>query len=204
MENVEKIALLDLDGTLCDYHGRMVEDLEKLRSPGEPPYLNDFQVDAPAYLEARQDLIKRQTGWWKKLEILEDGLFVLETAVQLGFQPHILTKGPFKTTSAWSEKVEWVRENIDPIVHKINPDLRVQVTITEDKGTVYGTVLVEDWLPYINRWLTWRPRGLVILLDRPYNKGIKHPQIVRFDGTDASRKEVEERLRQAYERQHGN
>lgn len=201
MHKPEKIALFDLDGTLANYHGRMVQDLEKLRSPNEPVYTDDFQENAPAYLEERMELVKRQPGWWRGLDVLEDGMTILGSAVALGFEPHILTKGPFKTVSAWSEKVEWVRSNVDPFVKKIDPTMPVRITITEDKGIAYGTVLVEDWPPYIERWLKWRRRGLVIILDRPYNQNFKHPQVVRFDGSAGSDREVGERLTQAYDRQ---
>jgi len=57
----------------------------------------------------------------------------------------------------------------------------VQVTLTEDKGLVYGKVLVDDWPPYIERWLTWRPRGLVIMPARRWNATFTHPQVLRYE-----------------------
>jgi hypothetical protein len=58
----------------------------------------------------------------------------------------------------------------------------VDITITRDKGLVYGKVLVDDWPEYINRWLEWRPRGLVIMPANEANKGYFHPQVIRYDG----------------------
>jgi hypothetical protein len=49
---------------------------------------------------------------------------------------------------------------------------------------------VDDWPDYITRWLQWRPRGLVIMPDRPNNKGFDHPQVHRFS---------EESIHKAYE-----
>ena len=111
---------------------------------------------------------------------IEAGFEVFNMLGEVGFERHVLTKGPYNTTSAWSEKVEWCRREF--------PD--VAVTITEDKGLVYGRVLFDDWIPYILRWLTWRPRGLAVMLDWPHNRTIKeedgrevpfeHPNVFRY------------------------
>jgi 5'-nucleotidase len=45
-------------------------------------------------------------------------------------------------------------------------------------------VLVDDWPEYIHRWLTWRPRGLVIVPAQPWNVGFSHPKALRYDGTN--------------------
>jgi hypothetical protein len=51
--------------------------------------------------------------------------------------------------------------------------------MTHDNACTYGKILYEDYPPYIKRWLTWRPRGRVILIDAPYNRGFEHPQVLR-------------------------
>ena len=38
----------------------------------------------------------------------KEGMKVLDIAREIGFQIHILTKGPKKLPTAWKEKVEWV------------------------------------------------------------------------------------------------
>jgi hypothetical protein len=55
-----------------------------------------------------------------------------------------------------------------------------QVTITQDKGLVYGKVLFDDWPGYITRWLEWRPRGLVLMLDHSWNQGFQHDNVIRI------------------------
>ena len=72
---------------------------------------------------------------------------------------------------AWGEKLEWCRLHL--------PE-DVQVTLTEDKGLVYGRVLVDDWPPYVLRWLEWRKRGLVIMPAREWNEGFEHRQVIRY------------------------
>lgn len=47
---------------------------------------------------------------------------------------------------------------------------------------VHGKILVDDWPPYITRWLEWRPRGLVIMPTQKHNAEYTHPQVIRYDG----------------------
>ena len=158
----EPIALIDMDGTLCDYAGAMKRDLGLIAAP-EEDVPEDFAKNLPSYIKNRQKLIKTQPGWWANLQFTSFGQKILATLRQLDFQLHILTKGPTKTVSAWSEKVEWARANV--------PD--ASVTITEDKGLVYGKVLVDDYPAYVERWLAWRPRGFVVMPAYHYNSSFK-------------------------------
>ena len=105
-----KIALFDMDNTLCDYAGAMYRDLAKMASPEEPS-IN--LSDMPEWLEARSDAVKARPGWWLDLNPIGPGMEVLNIALEIGFECHILTKGPWRTTPAWTEKVEWCREHLD-------------------------------------------------------------------------------------------
>lgn len=167
----EPIALIDMDGTLCDYEGAMNEGLRAIAAPGEKMPEN-FDEDIPEYMKNRQSLIKKQVGWWENLRFTDFGQKILSKLRELKFELHILTKGPWSTTSAWTEKVKWCRTNV--------PD--ASITITEDKGLVYGRVLVDDYPGYIERWLEWRPRGTVIMPSYPYNAGFEHPNVFRYRG----------------------
>lgn len=180
----ELIALVDMDGTLCDYTGALDRDLATLRAPSEIINAND---DAP-HLEARRRLIKSQPGWWLRLSPLTLGINIVEFLQEEGYTIHILTKGPVRLTNAWTEKVEWCR-NFVP---------NAQVTITEDKGLVYGKILVDDWPPYIKRWLEWRPRGKVIMPAQPWNDKYSHQNVLRYDGKN------EDDLRQFIDRGHND
>jgi hypothetical protein len=162
------VALIDMDGTLCDYQGALLRDLESLRSPGEPPA---SEADSP-WLRAREQVIRRQPGWWRTLPRLQRGFDVLAELQALRFEIHVLTKGPLSTPHAWTEKLEWCQVHLPG----------VPVTITMDKGLVYGKVLVDDYPPYVERWLAWRPRGLVILPEQPWNRDFSHPNAIRYTG----------------------
>lgn len=165
----ELVALVDLDGTLANFDGRMNEHLRALASPAEleDGSWNDMALE---HIEARRSVIKRQPGFWRSLEPIQAGFEVYRLIEDVGFEPHVLTKGPFNTTTAWTEKVEWCRDHL----------IETPVTITADKGLVYGRILFDDWPSYISRWLEWRPRGLVVMLDWPWNQKYHHPNVFRF------------------------
>jgi 5'(3')-deoxyribonucleotidase len=162
------IALFDLDSTLADFNASMVEKLSLLAAPNDPPIvMTEVQ---PKHIRARKSMIKKSSGFWENLPRVEAGFEVYAVAKDLGFAPHILTKGPDTSTNAWTEKVHWCKREV--------PD--AQITISQNKGLVYGRVLVDDWPPYITQWLEWRPRGLVVMLDWPHNQGFEHPNVLRY------------------------
>jgi len=110
----------------------------------------------------------------------------------VGFNVHILTKGPSSNPLAWAEKMECVRKHFDD---------NVTIHITEDKGVHYGRVLVDDYPAYVNAWLAHRPRGLVIMPAHPYNEKYAHQNVIRYDGTNEAFEELMVMLRMAKTRQ---
>lgn len=168
----ELVFLADLDGSLVDLDGAMHAQLSLLMSPGEDmPKNGPGEGEDLPWIKARRDLIKKQPGFWRNLAPIQEGFRIVRLAESLGFRAVVLTKGPFNTTSAWTEKVEWCRKHLG----------NVPVIVSEDKGLVYGRVLFDDWPPYITRWLEWRPRGLVVMLSHPWNEGFQHPNVFRFN-----------------------
>jgi len=165
------IALVDMDGTLANFMGALVAQLELLRSPGEPLLdLTSNDEDDPPWLKARKRLIKSRPGFWRNLERIEAGFEMVDVLRHLGYKIHVLTRGPANNSIAWSEKLDWVREHLGD----------TSVTITLDKGLVYGRVLVDDYPEYALSWLKHRPRGKVIMPSQPWNVGFEHPQVIRM------------------------
>lgn len=188
----DRIALIDLDGTVADYDRAMATEMAKLAAPEEdPPETVDFDSPKEPHIKAREELIRRQPGFWRNLPRLELGFEIVEDLEAVGFGLHVLTKGPTRTTSAWTEKVEWCHEHLP----------QAAITITQDKALVYGRILVDDWPPFMTSWLSVRPRGLVVCVAHPWNAGVDHPSVFRYDGTN--REELRVRLRQAWNRVSG-
>lgn len=158
----ESVALVDMDGTVADFDGKLQDDYKAV--------IGDDKV-SPETEERIKSLIKKQIGWWKNLNQIGLGTAIVEHLAQIGFRIMVLTKGPVRTTSAWTEKVEWCAKYLP----------YADVTITHDKGLVYGKILVDDWPPYVERWLKWRPRGVVLMPDQAWNKDYSHPQVRRID-----------------------
>lgn len=172
----ENIALIDLDGTLADYEFSMRGELLKTLSPAENEEFgalirtgNIFEYKRD-WLNARMALIKRQAGFWRELPEIPQGMVVYHLLRQIGYRCVILSKGPKRTPSAWTEKLEWCQKHV--------PD--AGVTITQDKGLIYGKVLFDDYPPYIVRWLECQPQGKVLMLDSPHNQDFEHPQVFRI------------------------
>ena len=185
------LALIDMDGTVADFDGAMRRDLARISSPNEhiPDIGPDDEDEAP-WLKARKRLIKSVPGWWKNLPEHAPGLELCALLGNMGFDLQVLTKGPWSNSSAWAEKVEWCREHLPG----------VPVTITEDKGIMYGKVLVDDFPPYGIAWLNWRPRGLLIVPAWPWNRLSLYPEsmhsnIFRYTGAPGEREVIVNRLK---------
>jgi hypothetical protein len=171
------IALFDIDGSLADYDGALIRDLEELRSPGEPPVTGQsmWELAKQEHIAARMRLIKSQPGWWLGLTPIPMGMQILELCRRSGFDIHILTKGPKRLPNAWEEKVQWCQRYINEAV---------DIHITSDKGLVYGKLLYDDYPDYVLRWLRHRPRGLGIMPVTAHNGDFAHPNVVKWDGTN--------------------
>ena len=183
-----KIGLFDLDQTLADYEGQLRNDLELIRSPNEPVAVEDLHNES-GYLGRRVKLIRSVPGWWLNLPRIEKNFTILNIAKKMGFEIHVLTKGPRSNANAWAEKLLWCQKHIDP---------KVDITITFDKSLVYGTFLMDDFPEYVEKWLNSRPRGISIMPVHSYNKDYNHPRCVKYDGTNVN--EVKDKLQEAFDR----
>ncbi|MBT3691016.1 hypothetical protein HOG16_02105 [Candidatus Woesearchaeota archaeon] len=183
---LENIALFDMDGTLCDYDAGLFEKLEELRSSDEPTFHPPIRSNAPEYIKKRSDLIRRSEDWWENLPRFQLGWDILEVAKELGYRTMILTQGPRKNPYAWSGKKKWIDRNLGE---------DQDVTMTRDKGLIYGKILVDDFTGYVERWLGWRKRGLVIMPASKENEGYSHEQVIRYNGENLE--EVREAMEKA-------
>ena len=160
-----------MDGTVADYQGEMERAMAKILSPGETLPEDYHAENSPGFIRNRIHIIRNQPGFWENLPVLEEGMRLARLVKSAGFEVHVLTKGPTFSPNAWTEKLRWCQKHLDELV--------TGVTMTRDKGLVYGRILMDDFPDYCTRWLTFRPRGLVLLPDRPWNQGFEHPQVMR-------------------------
>ncbi len=175
MDDEDKVFLFDMDGSLADYEGTLLADLERLRSPGEAAVTDIHQAWHQPHLRSRIEAITARPGWWAGLPPLESGMQVYRLAMEMGFDCQILTKGPKRWPRAWAEKVDWCQHHLGA---------EVDVHIVSDKGLVYGVALYDDYPEYIQAWLRYRTRGLVIMPVNSGNRDFAHPNVVPYDGTN--------------------
>lgn len=173
-DDKKPICLFDLDGTLINYDECLRRDLEKLRSPNEPSTISWKRKQEPPYILNRMNLIRSSSTWWENLDQLPSGFAILDNAINLGFRIVICTQGPKTNAEAWKGKMIWCLKHLPQ---------DTEITITRDKGLIYGRVLVDDYPEYIMKWLEHRKRGLVIMPAYDYNADFSHPQVIRYKGS---------------------
>lgn len=188
------VGLIDMDGTLYDYAGQLRRDLLKLKSPNEILPQNLWDESLP-WLKARMSLIKSQPGWWLNLPRLEPplGWQIYEMAREIGFDIKIFTKGPASKSQAWAEKHTRILQDFGSDVSFCAD--------SENKSSVYGHFLCDDYTPYLSGWLNHRPRGLAIVIANQTNDYWDHPNAIRYDGTN--QEEIRRALRAVFKRKSG-
>jgi len=200
---MKQIALFDMDGTLANYNFGIYRDLIKFAPEEWKEYIDKYydcswKLEETLWIKAATKVIKRQPGWWINLPKLQLGWDVLSISESIGFQTQILTKGPWGNAVAWKEKVEWVWKHFDG--PRNSPPLSIvsgSNVVEEAKEGVYGRVLVEDYVSYLEPWLKRRPRGLGVLIDNESNRGWSHDRAVRYTGDN--KEEVTRRMLEVYE-----
>lgn len=187
----EDIALVDLDGTIADYDGALLREMEKMHGPEENPIdLVEWRDKnkVPDHIFARMELIKSDSEWWRTLPVISHGMDVVNLMMEMGFRIVVLTQGPRLNSSAWKGKLEWIHENLPEGTDTI---------ITRDKGLVYGKVLFDDYPKYLQSWLRFRPRGLGIMNAHPTNANFLHPNVIRYSNNI---EEIKKELKNQIER----
>lgn len=138
--DLPRVFLFDLDGSLADYDGTLLADLERMRSPGESAVANVREAFSRPHLWVRIDAATARPSWWAGLPPLEAGMAVYRLAKEMGFDCQVLTRGPKYQPRAWAEKVEWCQRHLGP---------DVDVHVVSDKGLVCGVALYDDYPRYV-------------------------------------------------------
>jgi 5'-nucleotidase len=165
------VALVDLGDTLAECTPTLRAAFARLRQPGEFEG-DEGLIPLPPYLESRRRAVMSSPGFWRELPPRAEGFELITLLRDAGFRVHVLTKGPYDAPQVWADKVAWCRARL--------PD--VPVIVTDDKARVHGHLLVDDWLPYVERWQHQWPTGLAIVPTQPWNARLPlGPRCVRDD-----------------------
>lgn len=177
------ISLVDMDGTIVQYEQALLEDVRALTSYPEQAEITyrtgkrwfTCVAEMEAYhplLEYRATLVKKQPNWWINLKPIEPALSFIRVLEDMGFQCHILTKGPRRNPAAWTEKVRWIDKHLGE---------NYPINIVTNKELFYGKLLFDDWPAYCEKWLESRPRGLVIMPEASHNKYYSHDRVIKLN-----------------------
>lgn len=120
----KKIIYVDMDGVLADFDSA-VKGLN--------------QEDAEAY----EDQYDNMPGLFSMMEPMP---YAIESFKKLyddpRFDVYIATSSPWTNYSAASDKIQWVRHHIEPVV----PEIRKRVIITSHKNLCSGAYIIDDRL----------------------------------------------------------
>lgn len=175
MVEVDNLALFDLDGSLANYDKAMIAGLQLLAGPDEPPIDDLWRIRTLPHIHNRKEAISKIPGFWVNLEPIPEGMAVYNAALEIGFRTMVLTQCPAKKYYAAKEKIEWIHKHLGD---------EIPFDLTREKQGRYGRLLYDDYPEYMDQWLSVRPRGLGIMPVTEYNKDYRHPQVIRYDGTN--------------------
>jgi hypothetical protein len=191
MKKEKPVILFDMDGVLCDYPRQLKKDMKKIAGPEEKHIFKIHDRSAPKYIKQREQLIKSRAQWWADLPIYQPGWDLLKAARKIGYRIMILSKmSSSNPTASAAGKRRWIEKHLGTTA---------DVTFGDDKGLVYGRVLVDDYPEFLLKWLAHRPRGLAIMPLNSSNRDFHHPQVLRYNGKNLAR--VKKLLKESYARQ---
>lgn len=98
-------------------------------------------VDFEAYMQSSSmtaEEVKHQTGSYLNMLPIAGAIDAVRRVINMGFEVWIATKAPTGVPSAYSDKVQWILNNL--------PELKHRIIITHDKGLLgdVGDYLCDD------------------------------------------------------------
>lgn len=151
--------LLDLDGVLADFHRGFLANInrEKIRD-NWPIGTYNLEKVLDITEDALWGMVPR--GLFARLPEMPDMRSILDVVQNYDPNFHICTS-PGPHAYAVEEKINWVREHIDPSFNRFH--------VTTNKTHLVGrsNVLVDDWDVQHRRFS--EAGGMAVLLPRPWN-----------------------------------
>ncbi len=163
------IILTDIDGVLADFVGALCEELQARGFETTPEDVKHWDLAASLSSDEMRAALEVMTtpGFCHGLEWYEGARQFLAALGTLG-EVHALT-APLRSASSWvPERLSWLARDLDGD--------RVHFVSGKHKHMMRGDVLIEDHPKNAIEWLDAHPRGIAILIDRPWNS----PDAVEF------------------------
>jgi len=159
-----RIILVDQDGVLADYQGKLLEILKR-----EHPHkqwlpltaLTEHDIEKnypPEYADILEEIVLRK-GFYLSLEPIAGGKEALEHLLALGHDVRICTAPKREHTFCVPEKLAWIDRYL-------GRKWTERTIITRDKTLIHGDILIDD-KPGITG--VCQPSWEQIFYDQPYN-----------------------------------
>lgn len=163
------IVLTDCDGVIADFVGGLCRELALrgfVRTPEQIRHWDLRESLPPEEARAAHEIMAAP-GFCHALEWYEGAREFLRAAHELA-EVHAVT-APYRASPSWMhERLTWLSAAVVPE--------RVHFVSGKHKHLVRGDVLIEDHPQTAYAWADAHPRGLAILIDRPWNS----PQAKEF------------------------
>jgi len=177
MRTPESIVLVDMDGVMADFDGKVLQDLEDLYPHVPIPHpRNSFYIDddmAPEHKPIVREIISKP-GFFTQLGVIEGTHQGWELLLDAGYTPQICSAPLRKNPTCEQDKLAWLEEHFVPQFGHWVIDTAI---ITKDKASCSGLAIIED-RPEIKD--AHRAEWKHVVFDRTYNQFAQSPY--RLDG----------------------
>jgi 5'(3')-deoxyribonucleotidase len=112
--NVNRIVYIDMDGVLCDYYGRYLEQ----------------KSDTNYYPQSRY-------GFFRNLEPIEGAIETVNKLIEYGYDVYILTSPSVQNPLSYTEKREWIEKYL-------GLDMCYKLILSPNKTLLKGSYLIDD------------------------------------------------------------
>jgi 5'(3')-deoxyribonucleotidase len=175
--------LLDMDGVLCDFMGRVFDvyaERHGRRYTTEEIKAHDLAQSVGRHVYSVMSGIFNEPGFFLSIKPYPGALDVVNEVIDAGHHvevcssPTVITdkKGHRKINGLVAhEKVEWISAHL--------PRLAGQVTITKNKWLVKGDFLIDDADYNIEAWCRAHPAGMGLVVSQPWNRSMVLPTNAR-------------------------
>ena len=167
--------LVDMDGVLCDFHKKFLENWRKKypnREYIELKDTTDFYITNEYPEEYKEDIkeIYNSPNFFSSLDPIEGGINAIKEMVKLGHEVFICTAPLDNYDYCVLEKMQWIEKHLGKEFVK-------KMIISYDKTHVKGDILIDD-MPEVKGSNT--PEWEHVIFDRPYNRNVNNKRKINW------------------------